>query len=135
MSTWLLSSGNKKFQLDEYLKIHGYVDWSQKNKVKVGDVVFVYISKPIGVVKYKMKVDRVNMKFGETTDNEEFWLDKAVYEKDKKRDRYFRLVLEQVLPDDEKLTFKGLSYNGLGCVQRMQKLEGVKKDYFKDYFK
>lgn len=131
MSTWLLSSGIKKFQLDECLKKYGFVDWTQTRKVEVGDVVFVYISKPIGAVKYKMKVNRANMTFGETTDNEEFWLDKAVYGRGKKRDRYFRLVLEQVLSNDDKLTFKGLSYNGLGGVQGMQKLEGEKLDYFK----
>lgn len=119
MSTWLLSSGNKKFQLDDCLKKYGYVDWTQTRKVEVGDVVFVYISKPIGAVKYKIKVDRVNMIFGETTDNEEFWLDKAVYVRGKKRDRLFRLVLEKILPDDEELTFEGLSYNGLGGVQGM----------------
>ena len=133
MSTWLLSSGNKKFQLDECLKKYGYVDWTQTRKVEVGDVVFVYISKPIGTVKYKMKVDRVNMTFEKTTDNEEFWLDKDVYEKGKERNRYFRLILEKVLPDDEELSFEGLSYNGLGGVQGMQKLEGVKAAYFKDY--
>lgn len=133
MSTWLLSSGNKKFQLDECLKKFGYVDWTQTRKVEVGDVVFVYISKPIGAVKYKMKVDRVNMTFDETTDNKEFWLDKAVYERGRKRDRYFRLVLVKKLPTDEELSFERLSYNGLGGVQGMQKLEGVKTAYFKDY--
>lgn len=133
MSTWLLSSGNKKFQLDECLKKYGYVDWTQTRKVEVGDDVFVYISKPIGVVKYKMKVERVNMTFGETTDNEEFWLDKSVYERGKKRDRFFRLVLEKILPDDEELTFEGLSYNGLGGVQGMQKLIGKKLSYLENY--
>lgn len=134
MSTWLLSSGNKKFQLDECLKKYGFVDWTQTRKVEVGDVVFVYISKPIGAVKYKMIVDRVKMTFGETTDNEEFWLDKDVYEKGKERDCYFRLVLEKVLPDDEELTFEGLSYNGLGGVQGMQKLMGKRLSYFENYF-
>lgn len=133
MNTWLLSSGSKKFQLDECLKKYGYVDWTQTKKVEVGDIVFVYISKPVGTVKYLMRVDCINMTFGKTTDNEEYWFDKTVYESGKKRDRYFRLVLEKELPNDDKLSFKGLSYNGLGGVQGMQKLEGVKKEYFKEF--
>ncbi len=133
MNTWLLSSGNKKYQLGECLKKYGYVDWTQTKKVEVGDIVFVYISKPVGTVKYLMRVDCINMTFGKTTDNEEYWFDKTVYESGKKRDRYFRLVLEKELPNDDKLSFKGLSYNGLGGVQGMQKLEGVKKEYFKEF--
>lgn len=134
MSTWLLSSGIKKFQLDECLKKYGFVDWTQTRKVEVGDIVFVYISKPIGAVKYKMTVECVYMTFGETTDNKEFWLDKEVYEKGKERNQYFRLVLEKVSPDDEELTFEGLSYNGLGGVQGMQKLMGKRLSYFENYF-
>lgn len=133
MSTWLLSYGSKKFQLEKCLEKYGYVDWTQTRKVEVGDIVFVYISKPVGAVKYLMRVDSTNMIFEKTTDNEEFWFDKTVYDRGKKRDCYFRLVLKKELPNDDRLSYKGLSYNGLGGVQGMQKLEGVKKEYFKDF--
>lgn len=133
MSTWLLSSGSKKFQLEKCLEKYGYVDWTQTRKVEVGDLVFVYISKPVGIVKYLMKVECINMSFEKTTDNKEYWIDKSVYQKDREKNRFFRIVKVKELPKDDELTFNSLSYNGLGGVQGMQKLVGKKLAYFEKY--
>ena len=128
----MLSSGNDKFRLGDCLNQYGYVDWSQpKSKdIEVGDLVLIYISKPIGRVKYLMKVSKRYMPFKETTDNKEYWIDQTIYEKGVKNNIYYRLKFQKELEDDDRLTYYALSHNGLGNVQGMQKLVGEKLSYF-----
>lgn len=130
MGVWLLSSGKDKFRLDDYLKKYGYVDWSQSKDLKINDIVLIYISLPVGQVRYMMEVSDIDLTFEQTTDNVDFWIDNKIYEKGKKKNRYCRLVLKKELLDDDRLTYYALSHNGLGNVQGIQKLEGEKLEYF-----
>lgn len=52
----------------KYYDIHGafrklkIVDWKQSNKnIAVGDIVFIYVGKPISAIKYKCKVNKINL--------------------------------------------------------------------------
>ena len=45
------------------------VDWKQTNKnIEIGDIVYLYISKPTSAIKYKCKVNKVNLPFCEIDD-------------------------------------------------------------------
>ena len=131
MSYWLLSSGKNVFQFSECMKKYGFVYWNQQNKVQVDDLILIYISAPIGVVKYLMKVTEIERTFDQTVDNEEFWIDKTKYLKGKEKNRYFRIDFVKELESDKGLRYYDLSHNGLGCVQNMQRIDGEKLDYFK----
>lgn len=128
MSYWLLSSGKNVFRFSDCLKKYGFVYWCQNNRVNVDDLILIYVSDPIRAVKYL--VTEIDRSFKETIDNEEFWIDKTKYEKEKEKDRYFRLDFVKEFNSDKGLRFYDLSHNGLGGVQNMQRIEGEKYDYF-----
>ena len=45
------------------------VDWKQTNKnIEIGDIVYLYVGKPISGIKYKCKVNKVNLPFCEIDD-------------------------------------------------------------------
>lgn len=130
MAVWLLSSGKKTFRLSDCIQKHSFVYWSQRNRVNVDDLMLIYVSAPIKAIKYLMKVTETGRTINQIIDNEEFWIDKSIYEKGRVRNCYFRIDLVKEYGSDKGLTYYDLSHNGLGCLQGMQKIEGEKLCYF-----
>ena len=63
MKYWIVPSNNNKFRLSDFLANHGYVDWKQKNKFSVGDIVFMYCTKPESRIRFIMKVEKTLSKY------------------------------------------------------------------------
>ncbi|GAA0115359.1 HNH endonuclease [Clostridium senegalense] len=108
---WIITSNSNIFKTYEAFKKLGYVDWRQKVKLKIGDIVYIYCTRPLKKVIFKTIVDKINMKFEDTVDDREFWVDKEKYIKFKK-EQYCRLRLLQNV-DTEKLQLNMLIQNGL----------------------
>ena len=47
--------------MDDWLRCSEYVDFVQRNKVEVNDIVYLYTTAPIKRIEYKMIVDRINI--------------------------------------------------------------------------
>ena len=57
MEHWIIPSNNQKFRIDAFLaKYENKVDWKQLTRISVGDVVYIYGTRPEMRIKYKMKV-------------------------------------------------------------------------------
>ena len=112
MEYWLLPSNGKKFRLDDFLIEYGFVDWRQYNNFNIGDVVYMYSSKPICRITYLMKVTKVGMTFEEAVTDRSFWIDSKEYEVGHNHNKYCRF--EVITPiGSNKLKLNYLMQNGL----------------------
>lgn len=108
---WIIPSNSKMFQPAGAFIKNEYIDWRQKVKFSIGDIVYIYCAKPFKKIMYKTRVEKINIDFEDMTDDKEFWIDKRVYE-ERENCKYARLRLLQNI-DVEKLKLDMLINNGL----------------------
>ena len=76
MNYWLIPSNNSFFRLDDLLEKREVISWRQVQKFEVGDVIYIYSSKPFSCIKYQMDVVGANLSFSRYIDDEEYNADK-----------------------------------------------------------
>ena len=121
MKYWIVPSNDSTFRIGDAIKAQdGVVDWRQSNNYAVGDIVFVYISKPYHSIRYKMEVIKVKIDEDLHMDQERFWTDKATYYSGLGMYQYVRFkLLEEYL--DDILSLHHLHEHGLkGNLQGVQ---------------
>lgn len=134
---WMISANGKMYDHARSFAKNGFIDWRQRAKYSVGDVVYIYCTKPIKRVMFKCEVIKHSMTFSECLDDKEFWLDISEYEKSKDG-LYARLkLLEQV--DTPYLSLDNLIQNGLGAAPQGPKkistnLNAYIERYFNDFY-
>ena len=52
MKYWIFPWRETIFDLSQCLEDNKFVDWRQKNKLSVGDIVFIYATKPLSQIIY-----------------------------------------------------------------------------------
>lgn len=125
---WLISANASVYDHYSSFMKNGYIDWHQTVKYKIGDIVYIYCTKPVQMIRYKAVVTAINMPFDEITYDKEFWKDIRQYEKSKK-DKYCRLVLLNEIYN-EGLSLSFLIENGLSCApQGPQKMSAELSGY------
>ena len=131
---WLIPANGKLYDHEGAFNKFGYIDWKQgKFHFQVGDIVYVYCTCPIGKVRYKTIVDRVNMNFDEITDDREFWSDPSKYES-AQGGNYVRLRLLKK-KDNANLNLSALCAHGLvKAPQTPMKVKAKLLDYLKGVF-
>lgn len=111
MQKWVISANSKIYNHARAFARFGYIDWVQNAKYSVGDEVYIYCTRPYKKIMYKTQVRFINMKFGEITDDREFWNDTNKYEEGRFK-LYARLeLIEQA--DNINLSLENLRNNGL----------------------
>lgn len=73
MRHWIFISSTKQFRMSEFLARFGCVEFAQKNKIKEGDIVYLYTTAPVQRIEYKMFVEKANVPL------EEEIIDDAIY--------------------------------------------------------
>lgn len=127
MTTWLISTNPKMFNHSEAFARHDSVDWIQFANFEVGDIVYIYASKPEGAIRYKTTVTKIDMSFSEIEKDESLW----IYTRDLRREKmkYSRLKLIKRI-DSSMLDFESLKQHGLkNAPQRVKRLEGELLNY------
>lgn len=76
---WLISANDKYFKLEECLSENSEVDWHANCNPKIGDIVFIYRSKPIQRICYMMEVTKVNIPDLETETFGKYWGEKHAH--------------------------------------------------------
>lgn len=66
MKYWILPWRATIFNLSSCLEDNGFVEWRQINKLSVGDIVFIYATKPIGQILYMFRVVKINIPYSDT---------------------------------------------------------------------
>ncbi len=133
--TWIIPSNSNKFDIAGALEKFGFVDWKQKNNFHIGDVIYIYSTKPEQCIRYRLCVTEVDLTFDQTQSDIEFWNDRDEFYLGKEHNRYCRFVLNGELElgriDLEKLISKGLK----GAPQSAMKVNGELKEYIESCFK
>ncbi len=76
---WLISANDKYFKLEECLSENSEVDWHANCNPKIGDIVFIYRSKPIQRICYMMEVTKVNIPDQEAETFGKYWGEKHAH--------------------------------------------------------
>ena len=130
MKYWIVPSNNSTFCIGDAIKEqNGLVDWRQSNNFAVGDIVFIYLSKPDCCIKYKMEVVKVKIDEDIHFDQEQFWKDKEVYYSGLGAYLYVRFKLNETYPD-ELFSLRHMREHGLkGSLQGVQECPNVLLDF------
>ena len=80
MEHWINPCNIKYYDVEGAFEKLKCLDWKQSNKsIHVGDEVYIYIGKPVQAIKYRCKVNKVNID-GIEIDDSEFVRDGEPYE-------------------------------------------------------
>lgn len=134
MRYWIFISSVKRFRMDDWLKVSDCVDFVQRNKVQVGDIVYLYTTAPIKRIEYKMIVERVNVPCEEMIDDSKYSLVLSEKEQVDKSKMYVRLrFLKKV--DTLNLHLDNLrAYGLISSMQAPFKIDGELLDFIDSQF-
>ncbi len=136
MNNWIISSNNSKFNLAKFLSKHdNVVDWKQSANFEVGDVVYIYCTKPEMRIRYKMEVVETNITFRNSLKDETCWTDKAEFKAGMENNKYFRLRLVKE-EKSGRITIDELHLHGIkGWIQGPRKVSKDIISFIEDSFK
>ena len=109
MSKWVLSANGSVFNHGKAFQEYGFIDWKQTRNFSVGDTVYIYMTKPEARIRFKTKVELINLSYDVINDYSKFWVKKEFATEEKK---YVRLVLIEEY-DISELQFEYLHENGM----------------------
>lgn len=112
MNYWIIPANPNRYKLADVLRDMECVDWRQHNNFEIGDIVFIYNSKPDSQILYKMEVIAVNLTGNETTADRQYWINPSEYDTSMMHNRFFRMRI-LVENNTDKLTLHDLFEHGL----------------------
>ena len=75
MKHWIFISSTKRFKMHDWLDDNDFVEYVQRNKVEVNDIVYLYSAAPIQCIEYKMIVEKINIPIDEIVDDSAYSLE------------------------------------------------------------
>ncbi len=126
---WLISNDLNNYDAIRALRDLKIIDWenSRNNKINIGDIVYIYISKPVQAVAIKAEVIKIDIKKEEALDNDRKYVKIPHYFDE--HSKFFRLKFLN-FTNKEKLSLKNLRKHGLSSnLQGKQKIKGELLDY------
>ncbi|MBU1020149.1 MAG: hypothetical protein KJ847_02960, partial [Firmicutes bacterium] len=125
---WLISANSKIYDHKTSFLKYGYIDWHQSYNFAIGDIIYIYSSRPESSISFVTRVDGVNMLFSDTRDDKLFWKKLDTYEKSK-NGLYCKLTLISHI-QNKSLSLEKLKEHGLKVApQGALKLRGELRDY------
>ena len=129
MKHWIIPSNNNKFRLSDFLVEYGYVDWKQRNNFQIGDIVYIYATKPESKIRFMMEVTRTDMTFEESTTDKEYWNDPEEFNMGVIHNRYCRLRLVSEVNKNHLSLDELIKYGLSGAPQSGMTVSGKTLDY------
>ena len=97
---WLISCNRKYYDIESAFEDLSVLDWKQAAKdIQIGDIVYIYVGKPVSAIKYKCIVNKIGLKSIEIDDNK-YVINGAAFEN---YGRYMELQLVRKYADELKL--------------------------------
>lgn len=120
MTEWIIPCNLKYYDVKGAFSKFKAIDWKQSAKnICVGDIVYIYVGKPISAIKYKCRVNKTNLSQIEIDDSE-FIINGENYEN---YGNHMELELIREYADTE-LTLDMLVENGLkGNIQGPRRVD------------
>jgi 5-methylcytosine-specific restriction protein A len=132
---WIISANSKMYDHSSSFDHYGSIDWRQGNvKFEIGDIVFIYCTRPSMMIQYKCIVDRIELNSKQIRDDKEYWLDEEEYYKSLDGKFMTLRLIEQVSNTQMKL--ENLIQNGLKAAPQgpMKILNETLLKYIDKYF-
>ena len=130
---WLVPCNLTKFDIENAVLNLEKMYWRQNASYSVGDILYIYVSRGTGEVRFKYEVEELNVQLSETLEN--YWLD---YEERAKNPARVRVKLLKRYPDGA-ITLDDLRVHGLkSTIQGPFRLTGDLIQYLHeqdDYFR
>lgn len=131
MEHWIFITSPLSFKMDKCLSEFGFVDFRQRNKLAVNDIVYIYVSSPVQEIKYKMIVERINIPYEDTVDDSPF----DVHIKPLEPLQYYSRLRLLQQTDAPELHLSYLRKHGLASnLQSNIKVSGELLDYIDSFF-
>lgn len=61
MTEWIITCNLKYYDINGAFRKFSKIDWKQRNNINVGDIVYIYITKPYSSIMYKCLANKVNL--------------------------------------------------------------------------
>ena len=116
MKHWIIPANPKLYRIADAIRdLNGVIDWRQYNNFEVGDIVYIYCSKPVSQILYKMEVIATNISREYTIADQQYWRNLSEFKTSLNNNRFYRISL---LAENEtnKLTLDDLYNHGLNGV-------------------
>ena len=122
MERWIIPCNPKYYDVIGAFKKMKRIDWKQSAKaIEVGDEVYIYVGVPVKAIKYRCKVNKVNLKHIEIDDSE-FVINGEPYEL---YGNHMELELIEEF-NDVRYSLEKLRENGLkGNIQGPRRVKGL----------
>ncbi|WP_060207226.1 HNH endonuclease [Sporosarcina koreensis] len=112
MEKWIITCNPNYYDVIGAFDEFDILNWKQSVNVHVGDIVYIYVGKPCGAIKYETKVIAVDLPEAKPYDSD-YVIDGSNFEE---YGKYMELQLLRTF-DDELLPYKILKNEGLKSVQ------------------
>ena len=133
MATWIFISNPKHFDMARCLSECGFVEYNQRNKVCVNDIVYLYSTAPIKRIEYKMIVERTDIPREEFYDDRRFSFSANPRSFGESKS-CFRLRLLKAISSPALALNKLREYGLTSSMQGPMKVEGELLDYIESQF-
>lgn len=132
---WLISSNDRIFSIADCLKDCKEVDWRGSFSPSVGDIVFIYRTKPHKRICYMMEVTKIKIPYRNTINDIKYWgKNHSPKGETNPETLYHRLSLLSE-SESSRLYLKELQQQGMkGVPQGPRKLSGKLLDYILSQF-
>ena len=132
-NNWVFIVNPSHFRMKDFLEKYDFVEFSQRNKVHLNDIVYLYLTSPVKAIKYKMIVERTDIPLEETFDDSEYSLPKNP-RKSQTIGLWVRLRLLETT-DDNNLSLDELKSHGMRALMKSNfKVSGELLDYIDSFF-
>ena len=113
MKYWIIPANSKRYDYVSAFEKQEFIDWTKNQKYEIGDIVYIYCSKPFQKIMYKTMIEKIFISSNAEVNDKEFWCNKEEFEKNKYQKKEFvRLKLLNYVNNDS-LSLERLMKNGL----------------------
>lgn len=130
---WLVPANPKEYDLASAFSKYDTLDWKRSYHYENGDILFLYVSRDIQKVRYKVEVIEGLVHPSNVLHNKTFWEDEEKFNQSTEWD-WTRVRLIDVV-DTTELSLSKLREHGLkGNIQGSMKLTGELQEYIMSFF-
>ncbi len=123
MKSWMISANQNKYDHDASFAENGHVDWIKYGNYSVGDIVYIYYSKPnIMELRRKCIVTKIHTNKSTLTNDKGFWKDKSSYDESRSNSTRGFARLESIELLENPIGLATLRANGLKQPPQLAKL-------------
>lgn len=122
-TNWIIPCNLTVYNALDHFEKDDYLYWGAFSSTKVGDIIYLYVGKPLAEIKYKCHVVETNIDIDTIKASKVSFLVNR-----KNRHNYIRMELDECFPSG-LLPYSALKENGLVTIQTQTKMNEELTNY------